>query len=179
MTGAEPIASVYLALSLIGLTEEGETMKLVLQRAIVLMGTLLLGAIVAPEMWAQPAQRAATSAAGLQDAGASSSENLDANYPSPDDIIDATEPTCNLSDLQRRLEYPEPARRRDIEGRVIVRVLVDAAGVPVHSFIDYTDHDLLSEAAQRAVMETRFTPGEQHGKPVAVWVSVPVVFSLK
>jgi TonB family protein len=141
------------------------------------VGILLLWIVSAAGASAQPG--GATSAAGSVESSSASSDEIEANYPSPDDFIDATEPTCNLGELQGRLVYPEPARRRDIEGKVIVRVLVDAAGTPVHSFIDYTDHDLLSEAAQRAVMETRFTPGEQHGKPVAVWVSVPVIFRLK
>jgi TonB family protein len=148
-----------------------------IRRSLWLSGMVLLWMAFATGVSAQPGT--ATSAAGSVESSSASSEEIEANYPSPDDFIDATEPTCNLGELQGRLQYPEPARRRDIEGKVIVRVLVDAAGTPVHSFIDYTDHDLLSEAAQRAVMETRFTPGEQHGKPVAVWVSVPVIFKLK
>jgi TonB family protein len=142
-----------------------------------LFGIVLLWGATVTAASAQPG--GTTSAAGSAGGSSSSTDEIEANYPSADDIIDATEPTCNLGELQGRLNYPEPARRRDIEGKVIVRVLVDAAGTPVHSFIDYTDHDLLSEEAQRAVMDTRFTPGEQHGKPVAVWVSVPVVFKLK
>ena len=152
-------------------------MAAIIRRTLGIFGVVLLWMTFTTGFSAQPG--GTTSAAGSVGSGTESSEEIEANYPSPDDIIDATEPTCDLVELQRRLVYPEPARRRDIEGKVIVRVLVDAAGTPVHSFIDYTDHDLLSEAAQKAVMDTRFTPGEQHGKPVAVWVSVPVVFRLK
>ncbi len=35
------------------------------------------------------------------------------------------------------------------------------------------------DAAIKAVMETKFNPGEQRGKPVKVIVSVPVVFKLR
>ena len=84
-----------------------------------------------------------------------------------------------LSGLQAKVTYPEIARKANIEGRVIVQVIVDENG-------DIRDIQLLrgagaglDEEATRVISEhAEFTPGRQDGKPVAVKLSIPIVFRL-
>jgi protein TonB len=102
------------------------------------------------------------------------------DLPEPDEFIPVEEePGYDPADLMKRVIYPEMAKRNNIEGTVIVRVLVDKNGRAVKNMIDRSDNKLLEDAAIKAVMSTRFSPAIQNKTPVAVWVQIPVVFSLK
>jgi TonB family protein len=89
------------------------------------------------------------------------------------------EPYIDIKDLQRRVEYPEIARRANVQGKVLVRVLVGKNGVPVKSIVESSDSDLLDSAATRAIMKSVFTPALQNSQPVTCWVSIPVVFLMR
>ncbi|MEM1117289.1 MAG: energy transducer TonB [Bacteroidota bacterium] len=84
-----------------------------------------------------------------------------------------------LPGLQERVEYPEFARRAGIEGQVVVQFVVDERGNVVDPVVLRSPNDLLSEAAVKAVQESRFTPGQQRGRPVKVRFAVPVTFRLR
>ena len=84
-----------------------------------------------------------------------------------------------LPALQARVEYPEFARRARIEGQVVVQFVVDERGNVVDPVVLRSPNDLLSEAALKAVRESRFTPGQQRGRPVKVRFAVPVTFRLR
>jgi len=77
-------------------------------------------------------------------------------------------------------EYPPLARRRQLEGTVVLEVLVSAegkvSGLAVH---ESSGHALLDEAALKAVKGWRFEPGRRGGAPVAMPVLVPVRFGLR
>lgn len=81
-----------------------------------------------------------------------------------------------LSSLHDKLEYPDTARKRGIEGWVHVGLLVQSDGSPSHLQIVRPAHPLLNTAALRAVQRTRFEPGTHAGHPVPVWVSMPITF---
>ncbi|MEP7220947.1 MAG: energy transducer TonB, partial [Bacteroidota bacterium] len=80
------------------------------------------------------------------------------------------------SDLQRRLVYPAEAEANNIEGRVIVHLLVDRNGVVRDTEIDYSNSPILAAAAIEASINTHFTPAKTHGVSLAAWVEVPVTF---
>jgi TonB family protein len=84
----------------------------------------------------------------------------------------------NLRQVQSSMTYPEIARQADIEGRVVVKVLVGRDGnvIRVGSI---TGPDVFHEEVMSKVRELEFTPGLQNGRAVEVWVSVPFNFSLK
>ncbi len=84
-----------------------------------------------------------------------------------------------LAGLQGRVEYPEFARRAGIEGQVVVQFVVDERGNVVDPVVLRSPNDLLSEAALKAVRESKFTPGQQRGRPVKVRFAVPVTFRLR
>ncbi len=79
---------------------------------------------------------------------------------------------------QPQPEYPDFARRAGIEGRVIVKAWVDPTGSVRDVQLLRGTHELLDEAAVAAVRRWTFTPAKQNGRPVSVWVSIPVTFRL-
>ena len=83
-----------------------------------------------------------------------------------------------LEELQRRVQYPRLARDANISGRVFIQFVVDERGNVVDPVVTRTPSDLLSEAALKAVRESKFIPGSQRGRPVKVRYSLPVNFVL-
>ncbi|MFA6571241.1 MAG: energy transducer TonB, partial [Bacteroidota bacterium] len=89
------------------------------------------------------------------------------------------EPYTDLSELQRSVIYPELAKRIQVEGKVVVSVYVSRDGKAIKSKIDYSDNELLNEAAQRAVMQAKFTPAIQNKIAIDCWISIPITFRLR
>ena len=77
------------------------------------------------------------------------------------------------------LEYPEIARQAGIEGLVVIQVVVNQQGIPTMPEAVRSGGQVLDEAAIRAVMQLRFTPGKQRGKPVQVRLAIPIRFRLR
>jgi TonB family protein len=74
--------------------------------------------------------------------------------------------------------YPDQARASNVSGTVLVQALIGSNG-EVKSTAIVESIPLLDPAAVQAVERWRFRPAMSNGKPVAVWVAVPVKFSLK
>jgi TonB family protein len=74
-------------------------------------------------------------------------------------------------------QYPDAARKADIEGRVIVSALVGRDGL-VKDVRVVKSIAPLDEAAMAAVRQWAFKPAMKNGEPVSVWVTVPVNFTL-
>lgn len=88
--------------------------------------------------------------------------------------------TALLSFIARNTTYPESAKLRKVEGRVIIRFCVDKSGNTDRvSVIKGVDKDLDAEATRVVNMLPQFKPGRQGGKAVSVWYMVPVNFALK
>ncbi|MDB5035663.1 MAG: hypothetical protein JWQ98_2904 [Chlorobi bacterium] len=90
-----------------------------------------------------------------------------------------TDPNWDQADLQRRIVYPPMAQRNNIEGRVVVRALVNKTGQVTDIHVDSSDNPLLTPAAVDAIRGTHFTPATQNGTPVTVWVQIPIDFRLQ
>lgn len=100
--------------------------------------------------------------------------------PGVDEFIPVEkEPYIDLGDLQKKIVYPEIARRAGIEGKVTIRVLVEKDGRPKRYRIESSDNEALNDAAVKAVMASVFTPAIQNDRPVTCWVTLPVVFRLR
>jgi TonB family protein len=101
--------------------------------------------------------------------------------PAIDDFIPVEkEPEVDLAKLQKLVAYPDIARRAGIEGRVGLRILVGADGNVRRKAIEYSDNEMLNQAALDAVDKYgRFVPAIQNGEPIMVWVSIPIVFRLR
>jgi protein TonB len=66
-----------------------------------------------------------------------------------------------------------------VEGKVLVRVLVDKEGRVVSATVQQSLEPSCDEAAVPAVRATSWSPALKDGKPVEASTSVPVVFRLK
>lgn len=76
--------------------------------------------------------------------------------------------------------YPLSARRRGIEGRVMVRAEVQADGSCSRVELKTTSgFDLLDQAALEAVKKWRFVPARKGNQAVTAWVEVPISFKLE
>lgn len=79
-----------------------------------------------------------------------------------------------------RPAYPLISRRMGEQGKVLLRVSVDAAGRPVDVQLNTgSGSPRLDDAALEAVRRWRFAPARLGDLPVAASVIVPIVFSLK
>ena len=77
-------------------------------------------------------------------------------------------------------EYPASARRRNIEGWVKVRFIVNTHGQPEQIKILAADpRDVFEANAERAVQGWRFRPGTVNGEVVRVLVEQTIRFQLR
>lgn len=76
--------------------------------------------------------------------------------------------------------YPPQSRRLGHQGKVILRVLVNAAGTPDKVELRTSSgFDRLDDAALDAVRRWKFVPARQADNAVAAWVLVPLIFTLE
>lgn len=84
-----------------------------------------------------------------------------------------------LTFIADNIIYPEAAKADTIQGRVIVRFIVNTEGNTEGIDILKGVHPLLDAEAVRVVKKiTGFKPGMQEGKAVNVWYMVPINFAL-
>lgn len=84
-----------------------------------------------------------------------------------------------LDFIKNNTKYPEGAKAEKIEGRVIIRFVVNKNGDAEDAVILKGVHPLLDEEALRVIGRLKgFSPGTQGGTPVNVYYMAPVNFSL-
>jgi protein TonB len=85
-----------------------------------------------------------------------------------------------LKFIASNTRYPEEAKVKNIQGRVIVRFCVTAEGaISLISVLKGVDPALDAEAVRVVSTLPSFRPGQQGGKAVPVWYMVPITFTLK
>ncbi len=108
--------------------------------------------------------------------------------PEPRPVADAqpwaepiTPPDLRAAYLSNpRPPYPLAARRRGLEGRVVLKVEVLEDGSCGRLSVSRSSgHELLDQAALEAVKQWRFVPAHRGGAAVVAWVEVPIVFRLE
>jgi protein TonB len=72
-------------------------------------------------------------------------------------------------------EYPELARQANMEGTVILNVLVNREG-RVQEIILVQSSPVFDDAAEQAIRQWRFRPAIMGHEPVGAWVHIPVHF---
>jgi protein TonB len=81
--------------------------------------------------------------------------------------------------LQKNITYPEIAKIAGIEGRVIVKFIIDEQGRVVNPQVIRGIGGGCDEEAVKAVKKITFIPGRQRGIPVKVSYTLPVVFKIR
>lgn len=110
--------------------------------------------------------------------------------PPPNDTINgrviyrlADESPKSIVDLRtflaENLEYPKKARRNDQEGRVLIQFIVSETGnIENAHVVKGVCEELDNEALRVVNLMTRWKPGTKEGKPVCVYFTLPIQFSL-
>jgi len=75
-------------------------------------------------------------------------------------------------------EYSEEARRKKIQGNVMVSVLVNEEGVPVDPRVERSLGYGLDEKALEAALQYQFKPAMRDGQPVAMRIMIEESFKL-
>ena len=81
--------------------------------------------------------------------------------------------------ISQNIRYPIPALRQNVQGRVIIRFVIDKQGDVLEPIILKGIGSGCDEEAIRVIKKMpRWTPGKQAGKFVAVWYTLPIMFTI-
>jgi len=91
------------------------------------------------------------------------------------------EPPFNIPEfLGKSIQYPEEAKKKNIEGRVTVKFIIDRDGSVTDPVIMRSPDTLLSMETLRVLSSMpKWKPGENNGQKVRVYFTLPIVFRLK
>lgn len=105
-----------------------------------------------------------------------------ASAPPKQEVVEEKEepPKFGVAYLNNpRPEYPRLSHRAGEEGKVLMKVLVSAEGLPESvDVIKSSGFERLDKAAVTAVKQWRFEPARKGGKALSAYVNVPLSFSL-
>jgi TonB family protein len=88
-------------------------------------------------------------------------------------------PADGISAIQKNLKYPDEAKESGAEGKVVLKISVDAKGkVADVEVVDSFGNEACTKAAIDAVKSIKWKPGLKDDKPVEASVTVPVLFKL-
>lgn len=105
-----------------------------------------------------------------QDPGLDKEELIHASIQAPQPV--------NLEAVRSAINYPSLARDLGVEGKLLVRVLVDAEGNYLkHNVIGQQDKNLV-EAIVPHLAKLEFEPAVKSGKNIPVWTTLAFNFEL-
>jgi periplasmic protein TonB len=82
--------------------------------------------------------------------------------------------------ISKNLHYPEAAKEKNIQGKVIIKFCVTpVGGISQISVLQGLNPDVDQEAIRVVKTLPVFTPGKKAGVPVPVWYLVPITFKYK
>jgi protein TonB len=101
--------------------------------------------------------------------------------PAPPAPLPLTPPIFNADYLDNPAPvYPASSRRSGEQGRVILRVLVNAnGGADEVQLRTSSGHLRLDETARDAVRRWKFVPAKRGAEAVPAWVLIPISFRLE
>ena len=88
---------------------------------------------------------------------------------------------ANRNEVAREIGrvYPPLLKNRGVTGTVILRFVIDTAGVPGEVRVEQSSEPEFRAAAVQVAQRMRFRPAQVGGKKVRVWVTIPVSFQLR
>jgi periplasmic protein TonB len=103
-----------------------------------------------------------------------------AKEPAPTDFVEVEQEATplNMQEVKTKIVYPAIAKEAALEGKVVVRVLVDERGNYAKHVVIKDPHALLTNEVVSKVNLLKFTPAVSKGKPVKMWVTIPFDFRL-
>lgn len=91
-------------------------------------------------------------------------------------VEEMPEPIGGIAAIQKRVVYPKIASLSGVEGKVIINAYVNETGNVTKAEVVKGIGAGCDEAAIDAVINTKFKPGMQRGKPVNVKITIPIIF---
>lgn len=101
--------------------------------------------------------------------------NLFAQENKPDVL---PEPIGGIEEIIKNVVYPASAKESGIEGKVLVKAIVDENGKVIKTEILKSVSDDCDKAAMDAIKKTKFTPALKDKKTVKAEVVIPIMFKL-
>lgn len=99
---------------------------------------------------------------------------IDENVVMSEDLVD-TKPVVRAGSLN----YPERAKQREIEGKVVVSILIGVDGrVKNMKILEAAPPGVFEESVRTALPNWTFEPAKYEGRSVQVWATIPLEFSL-
>jgi periplasmic protein TonB len=84
-----------------------------------------------------------------------------------------------MSHIKKHFYYPEEAQENKIQGRVVIRFIIEKDG-SINEITSRGPNILLEDAATNVIKKMpKLIPGKQRGKTVRVSYSVPITFKLE
>ena len=93
-------------------------------------------------------------------------------------VEQAPELIGGLQYAQSLINYPDIALEANIQGRVIVQMVIDKNGNVQQPRVVRGIGGGCDEEAVRVLKQVKFKPGMQRGKPVSVQYTIPIVFKI-
>lgn len=119
--------------------------------------------------------------AGFILSGCSLLPNKDGGLPDirPEELIPYDKPPMPVggwSEIQKYLVYPYEYPAVGKTGKVLITAKIDVDGSVLHAEITKSLGPDYDQAALDALERVKFTPAMAHDEPVAVWITIPVIF---
>jgi protein TonB len=99
--------------------------------------------------------------------------------PDKDAFVDVSEEPNPVIPIEKLIQYPEVAKRSNLEGKVVVEALISKDGTVEKVNIVKADYDIFKDAALEAMRKAKFTPARQNGTPLRLWITRTINFKLK
>jgi len=81
--------------------------------------------------------------------------------------------------ISKNVVYPEEARKKNLEGKVVIKFIIETDGSISNVEVVQSVAPILDEEAVRVIkLMPKWKPGKQRGKFVRVYFQIPIRFSL-
>ncbi|MEJ2616882.1 MAG: energy transducer TonB [Ignavibacteriaceae bacterium] len=87
-------------------------------------------------------------------------------------------PIGGIAAIAHNVVYPQSAKENKIEGKVMIKTIIDAEGNVVSTTVEKGLNAECDKAAEAAIKKTKFNPGMKNGKAVESEVTIPIMFKL-
>ncbi len=109
--------------------------------------------------------------------GQTAQESVSAPVGPDQAVVQASIPLYHLNPPPT---YPAVARRRNYQGTVLLDVLVTQQGLVSRVEVaESCGYEMLDRRARKSVRQWRFEPARRFGRPIEMWVQVPIKFELR
>ena len=104
-------------------------------------------------------------------------ENVFVTYEEPPKYPGGNEACFKF--IEENIKYPAEAIEKEIQGRVILQIIVEKDGTITNAVVAKGVHPLLDNEALRVINQSpKWKPGKQNGEAVRVKYTLPVLFKL-